>query len=229
MALTPLFVFLCFWYFCCFFCVVDAAAVHCCILNRPCPNRVSGQVDNADRFLPTQTSPAAMDQYEFVGKLMGIALRTKNYLEFQYAPIVWKLLVGQVPTEHDIMMVDTTAMNHLKRVRSWDDESTFSSLFDEFDDNKVPCFTVINANGETVDVIENGSNIPLTYSNRKYYVEKAIEYRCHEFDGQCLTIQRGLTSIVPHRALQLFTGVELEILICGDAKIEVAQLQLDMT
>lgn len=185
-------------------------------------------MDNADRYLPSSTSPAALDQYEFVGKLMGIALRTKNYLEFQYAPIVWKVLVGQAPTEHDIAMVDTTVMNHLRRVRGWDDETTFFSLFDDADDHQ-PSFTVPNTNGDTVDVVENGSHLPLTYSNRQYYVDKAIAYRCHEFDGQCRAIQRGLTSLVPHRALQLLTGVELEILICGDARIEVAQLKKHAT
>jgi hypothetical protein len=57
-------------------------------LNIPCPNRVHGQADNADRFLPNPsfTNPSSLSQLEFVGKLMGVALRTKNYLEFQYAP-----------------------------------------------------------------------------------------------------------------------------------------------
>ena len=94
-------------------------------LNIPCPNRVQGQADNVDKFLPVQTSPSAITQYEFVGKLMGIALRTKNYLEFQYPPIIWKLLVGQTPLENDITSIDTTIMNHLMRIRNCSNKNDF--------------------------------------------------------------------------------------------------------
>jgi hypothetical protein len=202
-------------------------------LNLPCPNRVQGQVDNADRFLPDprQTSPSSISQLEFVGKMMGIALRTKNYLEFQYAPIVWKKLVGQAPTESDIASIDTTTMQHLQRVRDWNDPSTFAHLFDDDDEDGRggPCFTLPSVTGDIVEVIENGRSISLTYENRCYYVQKAIEYRLHEYDVQCKAILRGLTHVVPQRALQLFTGVELEILICGDSNIEVEQLQKHTT
>ena len=33
-------------------------------------------------------------------------------------------------------------------------------------------------------IVPGGRNIPLTYSNRKEYVEKAVYYRLHEFDKQ---------------------------------------------
>ena len=196
-------------------------------LNIPCPNRVHGQVDNADRFLPnpSSTNPSSLGQLEFVGKLMGVALRTKNYLEFQYAPIVWKLLVGQIPTESDVTMIDTTTMEHIERIRSWEDATTFHALHDDED----VFFTVKSADGTMVEVIESGSTIQLTFENRKYYAKKAIEVRLREFDVQCRAILRGLTSVVPQRALQLFTGAELEILICGDSKIEVDQLKKHAT
>ena len=105
----------------------------------------------------------------------------------------------------------------------------FYTLFDSDGKKDLPTFTISNSNGDIIEVIENGSNIHITYENRLYYVNKAIEFRLHEFDVQCLAIHRGLTSIVPQRALQLFTGVELEILICGDSKIEVEQLKKHAT
>ena len=41
-----------------------------------------------------------------------------------------------------------------------------------------------SADGKMVPIIPGGNSIPLTFSNRKEYVERAIEYRVHEMDRQ---------------------------------------------
>lgn len=41
-----------------------------------------------------------------------------------------------------------------------------------------------SADGKMVPIIPGGNSIPLTFSNRKEYVERAIEYRLHELDRQ---------------------------------------------
>lgn len=41
-----------------------------------------------------------------------------------------------------------------------------------------------SADGKMVPIIPGGNSIPLTFSNRKEYVERAIEYRLHEIDRQ---------------------------------------------
>lgn len=41
-----------------------------------------------------------------------------------------------------------------------------------------------SADGKMVPIIPGGNSIPLTFSNRKEYVERAIEYRLHEMDRQ---------------------------------------------
>lgn len=39
-----------------------------------------------------------------------------------------------------------------------------------------------SADGKMVPIIPGGNSIPLTFSNRKEYVDRAIEYRLHEMD-----------------------------------------------
>ena len=48
-----------------------------------------------DKFLP---NPACDDlgMYTFIGRLMGMAIRTRTYLELDLPSLVWKPLVGQV-------------------------------------------------------------------------------------------------------------------------------------
>lgn len=41
-----------------------------------------------------------------------------------------------------------------------------------------------SADGKMVPIIPGGNSIPLTFSNRKEYVERAIEYRLHEINRQ---------------------------------------------
>lgn len=41
-----------------------------------------------------------------------------------------------------------------------------------------------STDGKMVPIIPGGNSIPLTFSNRKEYVERAIEYRLHEMDRQ---------------------------------------------
>lgn len=49
-----------------------------------------------------------------------------------------------------------------------------------------------SADGKMVPIIPGGNSIPLTFSNRKEYVERAVEYRLHEIDRQvgpqCLSL-----------------------------------------
>lgn len=49
-----------------------------------------------------------------------------------------------------------------------------------------------SADGKMVPIIPGGNSIPLTFSNRKEYVERAIEYRLHEIDRQ---VKRHLKDI----------------------------------
>jgi len=48
----------------------------------------------------------------------------------------------------------------------------------------IESFECQSMNGEFVPIVPGGSNIKLTYQNRKEYVEKALHFRLHELDQQ---------------------------------------------
>lgn len=52
-----------------------------------------------------------------------------------------------------------------------------------------------SADGKMVPIIPGGNSIPLTFSNRKEYVERAVEYRLHEMDRQVSVPHAGLVSV----------------------------------
>lgn len=45
-----------------------------------------------------------------------------------------------------------------------------------------------SADGKMVPIIPGGNSIPLSFSNRKEYVERAVEYRLHEIDRQARAV-----------------------------------------
>lgn len=55
-------------------------------------------------------------------------------------------------------------------------------------------FVAHSADGKLVPVVPGGHNLPLTFSNRAEYVERALEYRLHEMDRQvkCRRITNSL-------------------------------------
>ena len=47
-------------------------------------------------FNPSLTSADDAENFRFLGVLMGVAIRTKKPLDLHLAPIVWKMLAGEV-------------------------------------------------------------------------------------------------------------------------------------
>jgi hypothetical protein len=70
----------------------------------PCPNAQSGVGKNRDRYVvcPSVKSAVALEMYEFLGVLMGCALRTGVYVNIDLAPIFWKTLVGLPLSKSDL-------------------------------------------------------------------------------------------------------------------------------
>eukprot|EP00063_Salmo_salar_P067123 XP_014041958.1 PREDICTED: probable E3 ubiquitin-protein ligase HERC1 [Salmo salar] len=82
-----------------------------------------------------------------------------------------------------------------------------------------------SANGKMVPIIPGGNSIPLTFSNRKEYVARAIEYRLHEIDRQVAVVREGMSWIVPVPLLSLLTAKQLEQMVCGMPEISVDVLK----
>ena len=53
----------------------------------------------------------------------------------------------------------------------------------------IDCFEGQSSDGRIVPIVPGGRSIPLTYANRKQYVERAIAFRLHEMDAQVLYSQ----------------------------------------
>ena len=74
------------------------------------PNAKNETGYNRDRFLlnPALTSSEHMEQFKFLGILLGVAIRTKKPLDLHLAPMLWKQIAGMPLTVDDLEEVCIT-------------------------------------------------------------------------------------------------------------------------
>ncbi|XP_066478199.1 E3 ubiquitin-protein ligase HERC2 isoform X5 [Tiliqua scincoides] len=182
------------------------------------PNGRDESGANRDCFLlnPAAKSLLHMNMFRFLGVLLGIAIRTGSPLSLNLAEPVWKQLAGMNLTIADLSEVDKDFIPGLMYIR--DNEATS----EEFEAMSLP-FTVPNASGQDIQLSSKYTHI--TLDNRTEYVRLAINYRLHEFDEQVAAVREGMARVVPVPLLSLFTGYELETMVCGSPDIPLHLLK----
>lgn len=89
-----------------------------------CPNARAEAGENRDKWVPASlpSDPSLrttyLHAYEFIGQMMGVALRSQNYIPFNLPSIVWKSLVGTEVTQEDVRLIDLLSFNILTEIRN---------------------------------------------------------------------------------------------------------------
>lgn len=78
----------------------------------------------------------------------------------------------------------------------------------------------------TVDLVPNGSNIPVTSENRVEFVEKYVDYIfTTSIESSFNAFQEGLLSVLDGSGTSLFRPEELQELICGSPSLDFKVLE----
>ena len=188
------------------------------------PNGRHSVGQNREKWLlnPGATSSIHFEMFAFMGKLMGIAVRTKEYLALNIPSIIWKLLVQDTPTREDLEAIDLFQIQSLDSMRNIDsqgiDAETFRISFFE-------TFTTVSTDDRTVELVPGGAHRDVTFDSRLEFCDLVENYRLHEFDRQAAAVRSGLATIIPVKLLSLFTWDQLEVMVCGVPEIDIALLQ----
>ncbi|XP_022244118.1 E3 ubiquitin-protein ligase HERC2-like isoform X2 [Limulus polyphemus] len=180
------------------------------------PNGRDEAGTNRDCFVfnPTAQSSLHLNMYKFLGMLMGIAIRTGSPLSLNLAEPVWKLLAGQQLTPADLTEMDRDYIPGLMCIRDME-----SDAFQKLD---MP-FSTHSSSGQEVSLSSKYHHI--TEENRAEFVRLALNYRLNEFDEQVAAVREGMARIIPVPLLSLFTGYELETMVCGNPDIPIHLLK----
>jgi len=89
-------------------------------LLRPCPNAISLTGANRETWVLNSdaTTPIQLQMLVFLGKLMGMAIRTKEYMDLYLSPIVWKLIARENVTFDDVREIDKSWAGNLEKIRA---------------------------------------------------------------------------------------------------------------
>ncbi|KAG5186945.1 hypothetical protein JKP88DRAFT_257310 [Tribonema minus] len=196
------------------------------LLRTPNAKHAAG-LSGRDHWLlnPGATSPVQLEMLVFLGKLMGHAMRTREYLALNLSPLVWKALVGQEATREDLECVDMQLAKSMDAVRGKAADGTPSLTEDVFADAVLETFTAIALDGREVELRPGGRDEPVTWANRLDYATLVEQQRLNESKQQAEAVRAGLAMVVPLAVLSLFTWEEAEEMVCGRPGVDVALLE----
>ncbi len=211
-------------------------------------NNINKKGEFKDLFTinPSYNGINALEQYEFLGVLMGICIRTGVHLTLDLCSLVWKQIVNEKINLEDILQYDEGLYNIIKTIYYYDPNSINKKKennSNEISEDNNP----INKEKEDIDEIFNYNTIlsdgTLKYFNqnskekkelilskstvqeRLKYISMLLYYRLNEAETQINSIKQGLSKIIPLSILQLFTGNELSMLVCGKKEVDIDLLR----
>lgn len=165
---------------------------------------------------PRHSGPRQLQQYEFVGRLMGVSMRQRLFLPFELPSLCWRVLANDSSgvTVRDLAEFDMTVAQRIETAlkAGRGEAPLLAGLF----------FAVQGSDGSTIELVPGGAAVPVrTRADSLRWARLALRRRLNEFDVQLRAVRAGLEGVIPDRALRLCSWSELEVFVCGDARVDV--------
>eukprot|EP01122_Echinamoeba_exundans_P009433 TRINITY_DN3339_c0_g1_i3.p1 TRINITY_DN3339_c0_g1~~TRINITY_DN3339_c0_g1_i3.p1 ORF type:complete len:589 (+),score=96.77 TRINITY_DN3339_c0_g1_i3:540-2306(+) len=161
------------------------------------------------------------DEFELIGKLIGIAIYNSNILDLHFPQVVYKKLLGMKPTLDDMFSTHPTLAKGLKQLleHSGEVEETFGL-------NYAITYDYFGA-VETHELIPGGATVSVTSHNREDYVNRYVQYLLEDsVEKQFSAFHRGFRMVCSDSEIMtMFSPEELEQVVCGDPKLDFDELR----
>uniref|UniRef100_A0AAZ3QVU7 HECT-type E3 ubiquitin transferase n=1 Tax=Oncorhynchus tshawytscha TaxID=74940 RepID=A0AAZ3QVU7_ONCTS len=160
-------------------------------------------------------NPEHLSYFHFVGRIMGMAVFHGHYIDGGFTLPFYKQLLGKPITLDDMESVDPDLHNSLV----WILDNDITGVLDH-------TFCVEhNAYGEIIqhELKPNGKTVSVSEDTKKEYVRLYVNWRfLHGIEAQFLALQKGFNEVIPQHLLKSFDEKELELIVCGLGKIDIA-------
>ncbi|CAM9783858.1 unnamed protein product [Discosporangium mesarthrocarpum] len=186
-----------------------------------CPNAVNDVGINREKWVPSPrgaTETLQLEMLSFLGRLMGVAIRTHQFLDLNLPSIIWKQLVCSKITRKDLEAIDCVLTQTLAAIQDVDQQGVTAK---NFADLGLGGFTVTTIDGSEAELLPGGADIAITFNNRHEYIALVEQFKKGEFAKQVEAIRSGLGTVVPLQLLSLFSWYELEEFVCGTPDVDV--------
>ncbi|CAG8451338.1 3081_t:CDS:10 [Diversispora eburnea] len=159
-------------------------------------------------------NPEHLNYFKFIGRVVGLAIFHRRFLDAFFIISFYKMILKKKVGLPDMESVDADFHRSLKWALENDITDVFDLTFSTEDDRF----------GEvvSVDLKENGRNIPVTEENKKEYIDLITEWRVSKrVEEQFKAFMEGFNQLIPQDLISVFDERELELLIGGIAEIDV--------
>lgn len=181
------------------------------------PNGKHEVHSNMEKYIPNPSfvDPLSIQMFEFIGRLMGMSLRVKLCLPFEFPSLVWKKLAGEEATFEDLLGVDAISCRLLMEIKNCDNDGIHDDVSFNIKYGGKLRFVHIRSDGIEEELESGSKDRVVRYSNRLQYCDMVEKAKLTEFDQQINAIERGMAEVTPMRYLKLFSWQQLETLVAG--------------
>lgn len=167
---------------------------------------LAGWLRSCRSVLTSALGCLADQMYRFFGKVLGKIILEGLLLNARLSIPLLKHILGTPFKLSDVRLLDETVYSSLRWILANDNAESLA----------------LNFTVDGVDLIPNGSDVPLTDGNKHLYVDKVMQY--YLFDSvktEIACILDGLRSVVPEPMLHVFDYKELDMMVSGLTVIDV--------
>ncbi|KAF9222782.1 HECT-domain-containing protein [Gyrodon lividus] len=166
------------------------------------------------------TEPHNLNWYRFIGRILGKALYEGILIEVAFAGFFLAKWLGKQSFLDDLASLDPDLYQGLVFLKNYtgnmeDLSLNFTVATDEF------------GLAKAVDLIPNGSNVPVTRENRLQYIYLISHYKLSkQIKLQSEAFFEGLSEMIDPKWLRMFNQQELQILLGGvNAPVDLEDLR----
>ena len=155
-----------------------------------------------------------IDIFNFIGKIFALALLDELTINSCFNIYIYKIILDEPVSIKDLVFIDTEIYHSIEKLQNLNDISNLGLFFVENEKDE-------NGKINTVDLIVDGSNIPVTKENLNFYFQKKIEYIMNKDKLLINQIKKGLFTYIPESLIKIFNSNEFDLILNGIPFIDV--------
>ena len=182
-------------------------------------NKLFLKADTSDFSLKVYNSKnidnKKIEIFNFIGKIFALALLDELTINSCFNIYIYKIILDEPVTIEDLVFIDTEIFHSIEKLQKLNDISNLGLYFVQNEKDE-------NGKINTIDLIVDGSNIPVTKENIDFYYQKKIEYIMNKDKLLINQIKKGLFTYIPEPLIKIFTSNELELILNGTPFIDIS-------
>ncbi|KZO99792.1 HECT-domain-containing protein [Calocera viscosa TUFC12733] len=155
--------------------------------------------------------------YKFIGRMLGKALYDNILIETVFAKFFLAKWVGESGGLDSLASLDPYFHRALVALKQWESDDCLDP------DTRFDIVDIDLGQPDTIELIPNGSNIPVTKDNRIRYIELVCKHRLDDqIAEQTQAFLAGMRDLIELKWLKMFDSSELQQLLGGvDKDVDV--------